>query len=189
MADFSDVAQETYDFWNLAAQALKAVVTEINKGTSITSNKVKTELAKMRLPDFTHFACAFCTKAIAEYNAMHETAHTHTFKDVCYEAGCPAIPVCQEDPKKWEGFQCLSCVWYFLEGKVFKDEGNRYPLCQKNCKGFSACEASVPTDTTNFSPLSEVNKQAKLKFCLKWFWNEIINKDGWGQTVFQYLVR
>lgn len=188
MADFSDLQSEVYYYWKQAGQALADIVAEVKKGTKANSKKLDKLFTSIRPFDISHFACSFCDRALQSYNAAHGTELAVTHRDVCYEAGCPAIPVCKEDNKKWEGFQCLSCVWYFKEGTLFRDEGNRYPLCEKWCKGFSQCEALVPTDTRLFAALTEEQKLVKLQFCLVWFWDEVIGKDGWGNTVFEYLL-
>lgn len=189
MSIFSDIKQSVYDYWISVAIALKNVVELLKEGESPFSSRLDNLFEQMRPKGLNSFKCELCDRVIAEYNKKHKTSMTMVKAEMCYDLNCPGIPICKEEPRKWEVFQCLSCIWYFKEGAFFKDEGNRYPLCERWCKGFTQCEKEVPTDVTNFKELDYEQKEEKLKFCLIWFWDEVAGKNDWGFNILKYILR
>lgn len=174
---YSNDRGDWIDFWVTGYWAAKAIVAALDEGKELDDPTIQAEAEKLRPPKLDHWECSFCTHVLEEYNKEHKTNETVTRRHICQWAKCPLYNLCKEDNRKWHVIQTLSCFWYFSEGLYFRNEGNRYPICQKLCPAFEECEAAVPTDTKEFKDLSEADKNEKTKFCIRTLIN-LSDKDG-----------
>jgi len=178
MATYDDIKDDIKAYWQQVWDTLKVIIGELDKGKPADSPSLNKIYENMRPLTPGDFACSLCDRTKEAYNLVKGTTHSQTFENMCKFEDCIALQTCRYDPRKWQCFQCFACIWYFREGQYFKNEGNRYPLCQRTCQNFTYCEANVPTDTVDFSDLSQEDKVAKLEICLYTLYAHCI-ADNW----------
>jgi len=134
--------------------------------------------------------CATCMYQLKRAREIDPSIDMLTAQ-VCKEVvQCPTYNICHSDQKVQGWHLIRTTVYLWHDSPLYKNEGNRYPLCERECPVFEECEQAYPTDTEQFTDLPREGKDIKVQKCLGQIERLAFQEEmGEGKNVYESIIQ